>query len=105
MVGAIEAPGLAFNLGFEEGLGVDPHTGFLAAFQGELKLVVVTILHLFDSVQINFGALRGVIDQRTIEVRLRGCHFHFFRGVGFNLPPIWERRLSLFTLPLLRKTG
>ena len=51
----------------------------------------VCLFALQSIVKVNPRALGDLTDPRTIQIRLRGCHFHLFRSVGFNFPPIEER--------------
>ena len=75
MVGAVQHPGLPFNLRFQKGIRVNPYVQGLPVFRGQLELVGIAVLHLFHARQLDLGALGRVIDQKPIDFCLRGGRF------------------------------
>src|SRR5579864_7918517 len=88
MISAIEATGLSLSFGFEESLCVDPYVHRLPILLGDLELVGIATLHRFCALQVDAGALGGVIHQQTVEVGLHGGLLYLVRSIGLHFHAI-----------------
>src|SRR5579864_761314 len=84
MCRAIEGAWLSINLGFEEGLCVNPHMECMPGLLGDLELVGVAALHLFGAVQLNSAALGNVVYQGTVQILSIRRNLQFFLAVRLD---------------------
>src|SRR5882724_2858082 len=81
---AVELAGLALYLEFEERAGIDPQVALLAIAQREFQFVGGVPFDRLGTGERDLRALGGEVDQRAIEILLRGGGFNFGRCVRLD---------------------
>ena len=88
MVFAVQATRHTFHLHFEKIRRIDPDVARVAGAVSHLEVIRIVSLDLFDSLQLNFLAFRCVVDEISVEIRLRRLRLELLGREVLDLVPV-----------------